>query len=91
MKQYTVDVYTGDEFGCGTNANVFCTIYGDKGDTGERKLAHSETHIDKFERKQMDRFKIDCADLGNVYRIKEVLVLMSLIIAASIYFLKLKH
>ncbi|CAF2355156.1 unnamed protein product [Rotaria sp. Silwood2] len=70
MKQYIVDVYTGDKFGCGTNANVFCTIYGDKGDTGERELAHSETHTDKFERKHMDRFKIECADLGNIYKFK---------------------
>ncbi|CAF4073398.1 unnamed protein product, partial [Rotaria sordida] len=70
MKQYIVDVYTGDKFGCGTNANVYCTIYGDKGDTGERELSHSETHTDKFERKHMDRFKLECADLGNVFKLK---------------------
>jgi len=70
VKQYIVDVYTGDKFGCGTDANVFCTIYGDKGDTGERELAHSETHKNKFERKQVDRFKIECADLGNIYKTK---------------------
>ena len=23
----------------------YCTIYGDKGDTGERELTHSETHM----------------------------------------------
>ncbi|CAF1547842.1 unnamed protein product, partial [Adineta steineri] len=70
MKQYTLDIYTGDKFGCGTNADVFCTIYGDKGDTGERELSRSETHRDKFERKQMDRFKIESADLGNIYKLK---------------------
>ncbi len=70
MKQYIVQVYTGDKFACGTNANVFCTIYGDKGDTGERELEHSETHMDKFERGHMDKFKIDCADLGNIYKFK---------------------
>jgi hypothetical protein len=70
VKQYTVDVYTGDKSGCGTNANVFCTIYGDKGDTGERELAHSETHRDKFEKNHQDRFKIECADLGNIYKLK---------------------
>lgn len=70
VKQYTVDVHTGDQSGSGTNANVFCTIFGDRGDTGERALTHSETHRDKFERKHVDRFKIDCADLGNIYKLK---------------------
>jgi hypothetical protein len=70
VKQYEVDVHTSDKWGSGTDANVFCTIYGDKGDTGERELAHSETHKNKFERKQVDRFKIDCADLGNIFKLK---------------------
>ena len=49
-KTYNVSVFTGDVSGGGTDANVFLTIFGDKGDTGERKLAKSETHTDKFER-----------------------------------------
>ena len=49
-KTYSVSVFTGDVSGAGTDANVFLTIFGDKGDTGERKLAKSETHTDKFER-----------------------------------------
>lgn len=40
--------------GGGTNANVFLTLYGDNGDSGERKLAKSETHMDKFEREQVN-------------------------------------
>ena len=48
-----MDVYTGDVSGSGTNANVFLTIFGDKGDSGERKLGKSDTHMDKFERKQV--------------------------------------
>lgn len=32
------------------------TIYGDKGDTGERELKKSETHFDKFERNQVKHF-----------------------------------
>lgn len=70
MKQYTVDVYTADKFGAGTDANVFCTVFGDKGDTGERELSKSETHMDKFERGKMDKFRIECADLGNIYKLK---------------------
>ena len=37
-------------YGGGTDANVFLTIYGDLGDTGERKLRKSETNGNKFER-----------------------------------------
>lgn len=47
---YTVSVRTGDMYGAGTDANVFLTIYGDLGDTGERKLAKSENNKNKFER-----------------------------------------
>lgn len=47
---YTVSVRTGDMYGAGTDANVYLTIYGDLGDTGERKLAKSENNKNKFER-----------------------------------------
>ena len=44
--------------GGGTNANVFLTLYGDNGDSGERKLAKSETHMDKFEREQVQNLSL---------------------------------
>lgn len=47
---YKVSVMTGDVYGAGTDANVYLTIYGDQGDTGERKLRKSETNSNKFER-----------------------------------------
>lgn len=43
-------VFTGDVSSAGTNSNVFICLYGELGDTGERKLEKSETHMDKFER-----------------------------------------
>lgn len=43
-------VFTGDVSNAGTNSNVFICVYGELGDTGERKLEKSETHMDKFER-----------------------------------------
>lgn len=46
---YTVTVTTGDVYGAGTDANVFITLCGDMGDTGERKLSKSE-NSNKFER-----------------------------------------
>ena len=57
-KKYTVNVYTGDVSGAGTDANVFCTIFGDKGDSGERKLHKSETYSDKFERAHVSVIKV---------------------------------
>ena len=52
-KKYKVSVVTGDVARCGTDANVFMTMYGQKGDSGERKLHTSETHRDKFEKGQV--------------------------------------
>ncbi|CAN9504554.1 unnamed protein product [Ophioblennius macclurei] len=67
---YSVSVTTGDMYGAGTDANVFLTIYGDLGDTGERKLSKSETNSNKFERGSVDKFTIEAVDLGQVFRIK---------------------
>lgn len=46
-------MFTGDVKGAGTDANVFITMYGEYGDTGERQLGKSETHSNKFERKKV--------------------------------------
>ena len=50
MQKYKVHIHTGDVFRAGTDANVYVTIYGDQGDTGERQMKNSETYSDKFER-----------------------------------------
>ena len=55
---YTVNVKTGDKSSCGTNANVFLNVFGDRGDTGERKLAKSETFFDKFEKNQVSQLTL---------------------------------
>jgi lipoxygenase homology domain-containing protein 1 len=70
VKVYSIEVTTGDVTFAGTNANVFITIFGDQGDSGEKKLAKSETHSDKFERKQTDIFKMETADLGTLTHIR---------------------
>ncbi|KAJ8261234.1 hypothetical protein COCON_G00169570 [Conger conger] len=67
---YKVSVMTGDVYGAGTDATVFLTIYGDLGDTGERKLSKSETNSNKFERGSVDKFTIEAVDLGQVFKIK---------------------
>ena len=50
VRKYKVHVFTGDVKSAGTDANVFITIYGEYGDTGERQLGKSETYSNKFER-----------------------------------------
>uniref|UniRef100_A0A8B9L468 Lipoxygenase homology domains 1b n=1 Tax=Astyanax mexicanus TaxID=7994 RepID=A0A8B9L468_ASTMX len=65
-----ISVRTGDMHGAGTDANVFLTMYGDLGDTGERKLSKSETGKNKFERGAVDKFSIEAVDLGQIFKIK---------------------
>lgn len=47
---YSVQIFTGNVPGAGTDAKVYITIYGDLGDTGERYLGKSENRTNKFER-----------------------------------------
>ncbi|XP_062503862.1 lipoxygenase homology domain-containing protein 1-like isoform X2 [Corticium candelabrum] len=70
VKQYKVHVFTGDVSGGGTDANVFLTVFGQLGDSGERKLLKSETHRNKFERNHEDIFTIEAADLGRLQKIR---------------------
>lgn len=49
---YEVHVFTGTTLGAGTDAGVYMNIYGEMGDTGERKLRKSN-HLNKFERGQV--------------------------------------
>ena len=52
-----MQVVTGTARGAGTDANVFCTLYGDDGSSsGEFQLSKSLDHTDKFERGQTDTF-----------------------------------
>lgn len=47
---YSVQIFTGNVPGAGTDAKVYITIYGDLGDTGERYLGKSENRTNKFEK-----------------------------------------
>ncbi len=52
-----VQVVTGTARGAGTDANVFCTLYGGDGSSsGEFQLSKSLEHKDKFEAGQTDSF-----------------------------------
>ncbi|CAH8592932.1 unnamed protein product [Heterobilharzia americana] len=63
---YEVRITTGDKAFAGTDASVYLTLYGENGDSGERKLMKSLTHRNKFERGQTDVFHMEIVDLGRV-------------------------
>ncbi|XP_070308521.1 lipoxygenase homology domain-containing protein 1-like [Odocoileus virginianus] len=64
--KYEVKVYTGDVIGAGTDADVFINIFGEYGDTGERRL---ENEKDNFEKGAEDKFMLDAPDLGQLIKI----------------------
>ncbi len=68
--EYVVEVFTGDEKLAGTDSEVFLTLIGELGESGERHLSKSETNFDKFERNRMDRFRIVERNLGRLYGLK---------------------
>ena len=51
---YRVDVKTGNDFGAGTDANIFCILVGEHArSSGEFHLADSLKYVNKFERGQV--------------------------------------
>lgn len=52
VNSYEVHVFTGTMWGAGTDANVYVNIYGETGDTGERRLRKSN-NLNKFEKGQV--------------------------------------
>ena len=52
MITYTVSIHTSDVTGAGTDSDIFVTLYGENGDSGERSLRKSD-NINKFERNQV--------------------------------------
>ena len=65
---YVVSVHTGDVKYAGTDANVYLTPYGEKGDTGSRQLSNKWKN--DFERNQIDKFTIEAADLGKLSKVR---------------------
>lgn len=71
---YKVSVRTGDMFGAGTDASVFLTIFGDLGDTGERKLAKSDNNKNKFERGQVSQERSNMPAGSSIDRTESLLL-----------------
>ncbi|XP_018651766.1 putative loxhd1 [Schistosoma mansoni] len=70
MNTYEVRITTGDKAYAGTDASVYITLFGENGDSGERKLTKSLTHRNKFERGQTDVFQLEIVDLGKINKVR---------------------
>uniref|UniRef100_A0A8C9PQE2 Oxygen-regulated protein 1 n=1 Tax=Spermophilus dauricus TaxID=99837 RepID=A0A8C9PQE2_SPEDA len=68
VTKYEVFVATGELWNAGTVANVYISIYGEKGDTGSRQLFRSKNSC-KFLRGQTDAFFLEAVHLGDLYKI----------------------
>ncbi|XP_034152949.1 lipoxygenase homology domain-containing protein 1-like, partial [Esox lucius] len=64
---YEITVITGDMRNGGTNANVFCQIYGDEGKT---ELIDLRNRSNNFERGVTEIFKIDALNVGKLFKIR---------------------
>lgn len=66
---FTVTVTTGDEFGAGTNANVFITLIGADASSGEATL--DTASFDDFERNTTTNYTVDAGrNIGAVRQIR---------------------
>ncbi|KAM9308372.1 oxygen-regulated protein 1 [Gastrophryne carolinensis] len=66
VNQYIVAVHTGDRWGAETSANVYITLYGERGDTGARKLYKSLIPEETFSRNKTDYFMLEAVSLGQL-------------------------
>ncbi|XP_036855420.2 oxygen-regulated protein 1 [Manis javanica] len=65
---YEVHVATGELWNAGTVANVYISVYGEKGDTGCRQLLQSKGSFN-FLRGQTDTFSLEAVHLGDLCKI----------------------
>ncbi|XP_062836432.1 oxygen-regulated protein 1 isoform X2 [Anolis carolinensis] len=69
VHKYIISVHTGDLWGAETFANLYITVYGERGDTGIRKLQHSLIPGEKFQRNKVDSFLMEAVSLGHLKKI----------------------
>ncbi|XP_058687118.1 oxygen-regulated protein 1 [Poecile atricapillus] len=65
---YKVHVTTGDLWNAATEADVYISVYGERGDTGSRQLLRSQKSK-KFLKGQTDIFAVEAVHLGCLYKV----------------------
>ncbi|XP_074641254.1 lipoxygenase homology domain-containing protein 1-like [Tubulanus polymorphus] len=68
--KYQVSVITGDCYNAGTDANVYMTIYGERGDSGVRQLWKAKSMSKGiFNKGQIDNFEVEAVSLGQLVKV----------------------
>ena len=62
--QHEVEVHTGDRVGAGTQASIYMTLYGNLGNSGERRLKKPMDGGAVFDQGSVNRFLVEAAHLG---------------------------
>ena len=72
LTEYDLIITTGDVPGAGTDAQVFVTIYGSRGDSGKLMLDQRDDLLgrDDFERGRTDTFTVFAPNVGKVTKLK---------------------
>ncbi|XP_074841891.1 oxygen-regulated protein 1 [Carettochelys insculpta] len=70
LTEYIIKVYTGDEKGAGTDANVHVILFGDEDSSDLVQLTKPLEHQDPFERGKSDTFRIKTKSLGSLHSIE---------------------
>ncbi|CAH2285234.1 oxygen-regulated 1 [Pelobates cultripes] len=66
VTMYEIRVVTGDLWNAGTDANIYISIHGERGDTGSRHLLMSNKP-NKFLKGQTDIFMLEAVHLGDLH------------------------
>ncbi|XP_053571859.1 oxygen-regulated protein 1 [Bombina bombina] len=69
LVDYEILVYTGSVYDAGTKANVYINIFGERGDSGRRKLHKTRNQNIRFQKGQVDLFIIQAVSLGTLTKI----------------------
>ncbi|CAB4020375.1 C-type mannose receptor 2 [Paramuricea clavata] len=64
---YTIRTYTGNALGAGTKANIYLTLFGDKGDSGFRMLSPGDK---KYQKGSVDTQVMSLPELGDLRKVR---------------------
>ena len=67
--KYTIEVYTANEPGADTEAELFIQLFGSHGDSGKRILHHCLNNMSIFQQGQMDTFQLEAVTLQDVEKV----------------------
>ncbi|XP_032242915.2 uncharacterized protein LOC5517078 isoform X2 [Nematostella vectensis] len=65
---YTVNIFTGNVWGAGTDANILLTLYGTEGESDEFQIENEGQAT--FETGMIDTYKFECSYLGDLVKLR---------------------